>query len=379
MKMICKAFAAKLFGTDDKRLARTLFLDLIVFWGLYSSGFRVRITPSVLYLTVSAFTAGAMRLALLSEDNISSMGNFLMLPLDSRAFVSAYVVSLGAYTLFTKTFLLLAVLFAVSAPAPAEIAGCALCAVHAVLLAAAAYSLKKHRYAGRLWTICAVVSVSALGNKPWFLLLPALSGALAFLLLYRADGYRFYSQKEKDSLPHKVHGRHSVCRYLFRYMKCRRNYLANTAILWGAACVLPLFFGQTGSLSAAPLGFALLSLNTPVCILLSCDPALEQAVRSLPGQAKSFCLPYCLFIFFCNMTADIIFLCSMRLLYGAVSGFMIAAAAFFALFSAVCSVALEWFFPIRGWKNESDLWHHPRKYIVPAVTLLLAAALLQNT
>ena len=36
------------------------------------------------------------------------------------------------------------------------------------------------------------------------------------------------------------------------------------------------------------------------------------------------------------------------------------------------SVLLEWFYPIRGWKIESDLWHHPRKYIVPAAMLLLA-------
>ena len=38
----------------------------------------------------------------------------------------------------------------------------------------------------------------------------------------------------------------------------------------------------------------------------------------------------------------------------------------------VLSVLLEWFYPIRGWKIESDLWHHPRKYVVPVIMLLLA-------
>ena len=47
-------------------------------------------------------------------------------------------------------------------------------------------------------------------------------------------------------------------------------------------------------------------------------------------------------------------------------------AAAFALLSASGSVLLEWYCPIREWKIESDLWHHPRKYIVPAVMLLLA-------
>ena len=72
------------------------------------------------------------------------------------------------------------------------------------------------------------------------------------------------------------------------------------------------------------------------------------------------------------MVVDSIFLCSWQIQIGGVTGLMIAAAVFFALQSAVCSVLLEWFYPIRGWKIESDLWHHPRKYIVPAAMLLLA-------
>jgi len=37
---------------------------------------------------------------------------------------------------------------------------------------------------------------------------------------------------------------------------------------------------------------------------------------------------------------------------------------------------LEWLYPIRGWKIESDLWHHPRKYVVPVIMLLLAGGVL---
>lgn len=51
---------------------------------------------------------------------------------------------------------------------------------------------------------------------------------------------------------------------------------------------------------------------------------------------------------------------------------MIVGAVFFALQSAMLSVLLEWFYPIRDWKIESDLWHHPRKYVVPVVVVMLA-------
>ena len=132
-------------------------------------------------------------------------------------------------------------------------------------------------------------------------------------------------------------------------------------------------------MSVMPVGFAILSLNTPLCILLSCDLDLEQAVRFLPGQKKAFCVPYCLFIFLYNMAADVIFLASWYVMNGkfgtggtAADVNVILTALIFALQSAVGSVLLEWFYPLRGWKIESDLWHHPRKYIVPAVMLLLA-------
>ena len=74
------------------------------------------------------------------------------------------------------------------------------------------------------------------------------------------------------------------------------------------------------------------------------------------------------------MAANVIFLCSWQVQNGGVTALLIAGAVFFALQSAVLSVLLEWFYPIRDWKIESDLWHHPRKYMVPVVMLLLAGA-----
>ena len=158
-----------------------------------------------------------------------------------------------------------------------------------------------------------------------------------------------------------------------------KNYLANTVALWGAAFFLPVFLGEFGDWSVMPVGFAVLSFNTPICILLSADPDLERAVRFLPGQKKAFCVPYCLFIFLFHMMAEAIFLCGWEIRIGLPktggAGIMVVLlAVFFALVSAAGSVLLEWFCPVRGWKIESDLWHHPRKYVVPAAMLLSAGA-----
>ena len=332
MKMSFEVTARKLFGVKYERLVRTLSLDLVVFWGLHIAGFQVEIAPFILYLMTVAFSGGVMWQALSSDDNRANMENMFMLPFEGRTLVFSYVAALGTYTLLTKTVGLLAVVWAVSRWSRVEILGSVLCALAAVVAVSCLYPLR----------------------------------------LGRADAYAFYAQPTSHRRAVKVHCRYSVWRYLFRYLMAHKNYLVNTVAMWGVACVLPVLLGQMEARFVLPIGFAILSLNTPICILLSCDPALERAVRFLPGQGRAFCVPYCLFIFGCNLAADIVFLCSWQIQLGGIGPLNALTAAAFALLSAVGSVLLEWYCPIRGWKIESDLWHHPRKYVVPAVMLLLA-------
>ena len=332
MKMSFDVTAKKLFGAKYERLARTLFLDLVVFGGLHISGLQVKIAPAILYLMTGAFSAGVMWRALSAGDNRANMENMFMLPFEGHSLILSYVAALGGYTLLTKTAGLLAVVWAVADWGWAEILGSILCALTAIVVVSCLYPLR----------------------------------------LGRTDAYAFYVQPGSRRRTVKVHHHYSIWRYLIRYLMAHKNYLVNTAAMWGVACVLPVLLGQMEARFVLPIGFAILSLNTPLCILLSCDPALEQAVRFLPGQQKAFCIPYCLFIFGYNLAADIIFLCSWQLQTSGIVPLHALTAAAFALLSAAGSVLLEWYCPIRGWKIESDIWHHPRKYVVPAVMLLLA-------
>ena len=372
MKMTGKAFAKKLFGAKYERLPRTLLIDVIVFWGLYIAGFQVQIAPSVRILMISAFTAGVMWQALSSKDNAVELKHMLMLPHKRREFIFSYVATLGAYAVLTKTGLLFAVVLAVSVWKPIEMVGMLICMLHAVFMAAAVYSLRKYWYVGSIWAVAIVSAILLLGNRSWFGLLLLANSFIAILILWKADGYAFYQGEGEKHHAIRQRKKASLWRYFFRYLSCHRNYLVNTAVMWCVAIVMPYFLREMAGLSVVPVGFAILSLNTPICILLSCDRDLEQAVRFLPGQKRRFCIPYCLFIFFCNMAADVIFLCSWQIQNGGVTVLMTVGAVFFAMQSAVLSVLLEWFYPIRGWKIESDLWHHPRKYVVPVVMLLLA-------
>ena len=372
MKMTGKAFAKKLFGAKYERLSRTLLIDVIIFWGLYIAGFQVQVAASVRILMLSAFTAGVMWQALSSRDNAVELKHMLMLPHQPQEFVFSYVAVLGAYTVLTKTGLLLAVLLAVSAWKHIEMIGMVISMLHAVLMAAVVYSLRKYWYAGGIWAAAIVSAILFLGSGLLLDLLLFVNGFVAILILRKAEVYAFYQGESEKIHAIRQRKKASLWRYFFRYLSCHKNYMVNTAVMWCVAIVMPYFLREMAGLSVVPVGFAILSLNTPICILLSCDRDLEQAVRFLPGQKRRFCIPYCLFIFSCNMAADMIFLLSWQMQNGGIAVSLIAGAVFFALQSAVLSVLLEWLYPIRNWKIESDLWHHPRKYVVPVVMLLLA-------
>lgn len=374
MKMMCKVFAKKVFGIRYERLWKKVLICLVVFWGLHRSGFRLPVSPFVLYLMVSTCTAGIMWQTLSSEDHRETLRNMFMMPFEERGFVAAYVLVLGAYTFFARTGMLLSAVSALTPRNPREAVCAVLCAGHAVAATACVYTWGRYRWGGGIWAAAFLAVLFFFRDTG--ILLPAVAGSLlaAVLLLSRADAYAFYcGEGNRRPVRRNVH-RHSVWRYLFRYLTDHKNYLANTAVMWGAACVLPVLFGELESRFVLPVGFAVLSINTPVCILLSCDPALEQAVRLLPGQKRTFCVPYGFFIFLCNMTADGICLGSWEILRGGITFAAVFMAVCFALLSASASVFLEWYFPIRGWKSETDLWRHPRKYVVPVLMLLVAGA-----
>lgn len=426
MKQIFKAFLKKLFGKNHEQLKKTFPVYVIVFLGLHLSGIRLAIAPSVLYVTVSAFSAGVMWRTLSGEGGTAHMQQLFLLPFENRDFVFSYVSALGAYTLLTKTAGLLAVMLAVGSWEYMQILSACVCALHAVVVTVCIYADAKF-YACTNFYACAKSRIRATASSrtaaaaapdshanlfahtssmttsrlrtavkhlphpaclAWFtaalaailfawdfnVFLPVIIGSslLAALRLAKTDAYVFLGGNvTKNRTVHS--GRHALAlRYLLRYLLSHKNYLLNTAILWCVACVLPLFLEHTESTFALPIAFAVLSLNTPLGILLSCDPSLEQALRALPAQGKAFVIPYCLFLLLSNLAADVIFLCSFGLQHGGIPVAAPTLAVLFALTGAVCSALLEWFFPLRGWKTENDLWHHPRKYAAPVLLLILA-------
>ncbi len=372
---ILKALLKQLFGAKYERVVKSLIACLILFLAAHTAGINMKIAPSILFLTATAFSAGAMWQALHSSGNADRMAGLFILPFANRGMTFSFVLAFAGYTLITITFPVLALFFAVHEWSILQIAVALLCACNGCFMAAAWYTMTKKRKLMPfvvLWCVGMLLAIFFVQKVMIFALVVLASLFLSLLRLLTADAYVFYRPASSKLLIRHTKGTGSVLLYLLRYLMTNKNYLMNTAGLCVVGGILPMILGQFEGLNVMPLGFAILCLNTPICILLSCDPGLEQAVRVLPGQAGRFCTRYGLFIFSVNMAVSSVYLAVWQILHGGVGGMDIMATVLIALQSAFLSVLLEWFHPIRSWKIESDLWHHSRKYAVPLIMLLIA-------
>lgn len=370
-----KALSKQFFGAKYQSAGKSLLAAAILFVATRAAEFQIEIAPFILYLTSTFFTGGVMWQMLTGKRHIEAMQGMFMLPFDNRSFVFSYVMVLGAHTLITKTLPIWALFFAAASWYPREIAIAVFCGCMACAVTAAGYRMcrKGLIVLPILWAAGILAVILLVRQDAVVLTAGAVSILAAVLYLAFADAYDFYSASaSKRAVQHTGHSG-SVFVYLTRYLLANKSYLINTVGLCAIACFLPLLFGEFQGLNLFPIGLAILCLNTPICTLLSCDPDLEQAIRVLPGQAGRFCRRYCLFIFIVNGIVAGIYLGSWQIIHGRIGLAYVGTVLLFALQSAILSLILEWKHPIRGWKTESDLWHHPRKYIVPLAMLLMAA------
>lgn len=368
-----KVFLKHVFGAKYEGVRKNVFVVAVIFFAIFAAEIKMTIAPSVLFLTATVFTAGVMWQTLGSKSNMDNLQGVLVLPFENRQLVFAYVSSLSAYTLLSKSALILALFFAVGSFSGAEMILALLCACNGCLFAVIGHLLRK-KSAGilvLLWLAGYITSIFCLKNLPLFGGIVGISLLLGVGFLFTVDAYAFYHPGVAKTT-FKGNGKSgSFFIYLVRYLLANKNYMVNTAGLCIIACVLPMILSQLGDY-ALPIGLAIMSLNTPLCILLSVDRDLEQAVRMLPGQGVRFCAKYGVFLAAVNLLLSSIYLASWQLQFANVAPWMFGAAVVFALQSALCSVVLEWVYPLRNWQLESDLYHHPRKYIVPGIMMLLA-------
>lgn len=370
-------FLKKLLGKRWERAGRSFLYCGIGVTATYAVWGSIVIREEIFYLILLVFSADVMWKALSSEENRVDLRGVLMLPVPGSKAVRAFAAALAVYTVVTKTAFLLTVLLAVSDFEPWKLVNGLICAFQVCFCTAAGYWLlsKKRFPAAAVLAAGEGFFVLGAGKYSRMFLVLASMGVLA-VLLGRADPCllcrsRTGAAKRVGSLTGDGK-KGNVLRYLFRYMASHGNYMVNTLALCGLGLMFSFFIPKMGGISMMPMGFALLSLNTPVSILLSSDRRLCRGIRMLPGQIGRFAVPYGIFIA-CNLLVpESVFFLSCAVQFPEVGMGEAFTALLFILHSALLLTALEWKFPLTKWKIESDLYHHPRKYCVPVIMLLCA-------
>lgn len=321
MTRLLRANLKHFMGVKYERLYQIIFIWMLLFLTLRFAEIRIEITPMVIWLSTIFLTVGGFVQVLSSSGVINDLRGQFMLPEKKAVFHCAFFLVVATYILLTKISLIMVAYFAVS-------------------------SLK----------------ISALIG---FVFCFSVSGLVTYMLTFKIE-------TTARNLPMINRSHSSFMCYLLRYLISNPKYMVNTVFLWIFGSVFSTIIGKRMTAAFLPIGLALMCFNTPLGLLLSSDHALYQQIKLLPKQLVLIIRPYLLFLLLINLIACGIFLIIWKFSGESFGGTMILIALLFSMISAFFTVALEVTFPLMNWKIESDLWHHPRKYLVPTIMIVLA-------
>ncbi len=377
MRNLLKVFMKQFFGAEYEGFRKSIFIAAILFFAIYTAEIRMSVAPGVLFLTATVFTAGVIWQALHASSNAEYLQGIVVQPFENKSLVASYVLSVSIYTIVSKSLVVLALFFAIGDWTPLQMALALMCAANSCLFMSL-YSVTRGILRRVLMVVWGCVILGAILGPIGEMVQAAVlvvSMLLSAGILLQTDGYLLYQPVVARKVFLSSANKGSIFIYLCRYLLTNKTYLVNTAGLCAIACFLPAFLKPFSELYVLPIGFAIISLNTPLYILLSVDPDLDRAVRVLPGQGFSFCSKYWVFLAGVQMMICSLYLISWQLQQGGITIGTVLTGVFFVITSTFLSVCLEWYYPLRNWKLESDLYHHPRKYLVPLLMLLISGML----
>ena len=82
--IILPTLSKQLFGARYERAVKSLVACVILFLAVHNAGIKIKIAPSILLLTATAFSMGIMWQTIASSGNADRMTGLFMLPFRNR-------------------------------------------------------------------------------------------------------------------------------------------------------------------------------------------------------------------------------------------------------------------------------------------------------
>lgn len=369
-----EVLSPKLFGKKYEKVIKSIIASIIIFFGMSEIDYSITMSQKVLLFTDLFFSGTIMLQFFGSEDNSRYLKGFFAMPFSNKkTFFFEYAAAAGLYTLLTKSIFVFSLIFAFI-----EFSVCTgvLLAAHFIFVCLGSMTVYAFSKDKKILSLLLI----AVGTAMCFVLPDGYAAAAVFAaadivlaaVLCMTDPYRFMKCRSKNA--GKKSSSHSnrflVAKYIFRYIASNKSYVISTLIIIAFISYLSKTMGDMNFKNSNILGMALLSVNTPLAIIVSSSRTLKKKLCSMPDKFRNFYLPYAAVLFVFYIISYAILLGVLAALGIKVTLLSVIAAVLFAVQASAMIVFLEDRYTLQKWSTESDLWHNPRKYITP---LLLVA------
>lgn len=373
-----KILSRKLFGKNFSRLLTSLLISAIIYIGLCQIGYNISVSSQVLSF-INLFFSGTLMLQFLaSENNAKYLKGFFAMPFNKKRFIMEYAAVMGLHVFVTKTLLVYSIIFAFAEIRLVEAVILFSSFIFICFSAMLAFAFfKKTKILSLLVFIIAFAMCFMLPESPITAIIYQITSVIYAIALLFVNPYKFMitsSFKRKSKSYKKVKGSNLlVAKYIFRHITSNKSYLINPSAMLAFASFIVYQFNSMGFNDGIVIALALITFNTPLAIIVSSNKSLHKKLNSTPNTIKNFYLPYGFVVFAFNIIFSALLIIISFLLGSQINIKTIIAAAIFPIQNRII-VLLEYNYPILNWHVETDLWHNPRKYIIP-LTLIFEAAI----
>ena len=372
-----KLLSRKLLGERYRSVLKAVFAAFVMGMGLKETGFHVNMAQKVLVITI-LFMAGTITYQVLnSKDNARTLKGFFAMPCDEKKTLWEYAAVIGLYVLATKVIILAGLLYAFTDLGVMDAVTIFVSFLYMLFSFMTSFALRKKFPAALL--LFAGVGVAAAFLLPEGIITVAALGAAAVIAavifsFMKIDDFRV--SEEKSIKSHRTGSRKItspgllIPKYIMRYLATNKSVFISTVFMIAFGVFFAINSEQAGVSFGCGISLCLIVLSSPMATVVSSNRNLKQRLDSMPNKTASFFVPYAITLFFIYMVSYAIFFTA----YFAIRGGIVTRAMFIAPLLAAQQAAgnafLEDKFTLTKWKAEPDLWHHPRKYIIPAILLL---------
>jgi hypothetical protein len=375
-----KLLSRKLLGERYSGIIRGIMIAGVIGGGLSGLDVKLAMAQSVLIITMLCSAGIIVYQSITSRDNAKYLKGFFTMPYDDRRSLFEYAAVIGLYTLFTKTAIVIGLLMAFAKLTALDGVLIAISFLYALFGVMCAFAYRKRAPYVSVLIAAAGVAMAFLLPKGWIAVAGlAVSDIVLFILFMFSsmDDFRVVetskSRRVRSTTGYSKTPKFLVPKYLMRYLLINKSAFVSSLFLMAFG----VFFAWNGEKTGIPMtigmSMGLIVINTQIGTIVSSSRTLKGKLESMPNKVEAFYVPYALFLFVFYIICYALFLTALFAIRGGILIRPIILAPIFSLEAAIANVILEDKFTLTKWKAEPDLWHHPRKYIVPGVLVLEAA------